>query len=81
MAAPPPPPPPPVSDRLSNDARLGAAGDRFLRSGDGRYRLVMQHDGNIAAHPNSFVTVHNDGNVVIYSNGRPIWSTGSAGRT
>jgi hypothetical protein len=36
-----------------------------VRSADGRYRFVMQ----------------NDGNVVIYSDGQAIWDTGTAGRT
>jgi hypothetical protein len=36
---------------------------------------------NTAGHPDSFLIVQNDGNVVIYSNGRAIWSTATAGQT
>jgi lysophospholipase L1-like esterase len=87
--------PPPVSDRLSNDARLGAAGDQFLRSGDGRYRLVMQHDGNLVLYGPStralwasntvgsnadHLRMQGDGNLVIYGPGdRPVWSSNTAG--
>jgi lysophospholipase L1-like esterase len=94
MAQPPPPPPPPVSDRLSNDARLAAATDQFLRSADGRYRFVMQHDGNLVLYgptralwssntvgrPADHVRMQGDGNLVIYGPGdRPIWSSNTPG--
>ncbi|HEV2787192.1 MAG TPA: GDSL-type esterase/lipase family protein, partial [Solirubrobacteraceae bacterium] len=60
-----PPPPPPVSDRISNDGRLHAASDQFLRSADGRYRLVMQKDGNL----------------VLYGpSGRALWASNTRGR-
>jgi hypothetical protein len=119
-----PPPPPPVrSDRACCDARLNAATSAYLQSSDGRYRFVMQSDGNLvlygpsgaiwatstvgrganhlrmqgdgnlvmynaadrpvwaSSHYNTFLIVQNDGNVVIYDGGRPIWATATAGRT
>jgi lysophospholipase L1-like esterase len=94
MAAPPPTPPPPVSDRFGNDARLAAASDQFLRSADGRYRFVMQHDGNLvlygpmralwssntAGRSVDHVRMQGDGNLVIYGPGDvPIWFSNTAG--
>jgi hypothetical protein len=64
--------------------------------GRGANHLRMQGDGNLvmynaanrpvwisntAGHYNAFLVVQNDGNVVIYDGGRPIWATGTAGRT
>jgi hypothetical protein len=56
---------PTVSNRLSNDGRLIASQNQFLRSANGRYRLVMQQDGNL----------------VLYGpSGRPLWSSNTVGR-
>jgi lysophospholipase L1-like esterase len=88
-------PPAPVGDRLSNDARLGAATDQFLRSADGRYRFAMQHDGNLvlygptgralwasntAGRVADHVRMQGDGNLVIYGPGDSVvWSSNTAG--
>jgi L,D-transpeptidase-like protein/putative peptidoglycan binding protein len=64
----------------------------FLRSPNGRYRLVMQGDGNLVLyweghaiwasdtrhHAGDFVTMQGDGNLVIYQGHRPLWASGSA---
>ncbi|HTN24634.1 MAG TPA: GDSL-type esterase/lipase family protein [Solirubrobacteraceae bacterium] len=87
--------PPPVGDRLSDDARLVAADDGFLRSADGRYRLVMQRDGNLVLYGPSgralwatstvgrgadHVRMQRDGNFVMYdAQEHPLWSSGTAG--
>ena len=84
-----------VSDRLANDARLAAAGDQFLRSADGRYRLVMQHDGNLVLYGPSgralwasntagraadHLRMQGDGNLVVYGPGdSPVWASNTAG--
>lgn len=96
---PPPPRPAPspstVSDRFSNDARLPAASEAFLRSADGRYRFVMQRDGNLVLYGPSgralwasdtrgrgsdHVRMQGDGNLVIYDgNDRPLWQSNTPG--
>ena len=86
-----PAPPPPVSDRLSNDGRLNAATNQFLRSSDGRYRLVMQSDSNLVLYGPSgralwtsstagrganHLRMQGDGNLVIYNGANsPIWAS------
>ena len=86
--------PPPVSDRLSNDARLRAADDAFLLSADGRYKFVMQRDGNLVLYGPSgalwasntvgrgsdHVRMQSDGNLVMYDAGeRPLWQSNTPG--
>lgn len=117
----------PVPSRLSNDGRLLAAKNEYLRSADGRYRFVMQQDSNLVLygpsgrplwasntvgrgakearmqgdgnlviyntadkpiwasntprHYNAYLVVQNDGNVVIYEGSKPLWATGTDGRT
>lgn len=75
---PPPPPPPPAppgpgpdpgvsprgSNRMSMDQRLYAASADFLQSTDGRFKFVMQSDGNL----------------VLYAPSGPIWTTSTVGR-
>jgi lysophospholipase L1-like esterase len=83
------------TDRLSDDARLAAASDQFLRSADGRYRLVMQHDGNLVLYGPSghalwasntagrsadHLRMQGDGNLVIYGPGDSlVWASDTAG--
>lgn len=120
-------PSPSVPDRLSNDGRLLASKNEYLRSADGRYRFVMQQDSNLvlygpsgralwasntvgrgakearmqgdgnlviytssgkpiwasntAGHYHAYLVVQNDGNVVIYEGHKPLWATGTDGRT
>jgi len=64
----------------------------LLKSPNGKYRLVMQGDGNLVLywenyaiwasntrhHPGDFATMQGDGNFVIYQGRRPIWASGSA---
>jgi surface antigen len=65
IPTPPPPPSSSVSNTLSNDGRLLAARNEFLRSADGRYRFVMQQDSNL----------------VLYGpSGRPLWASNTVGR-
>jgi lysophospholipase L1-like esterase len=86
--------PPPVSDRLSNDGRL-QADNAFLLSADGRYRFVMQRDGNLVLYGPSggalwasntrgrgsdHVRMQSDGNLVIYdAGGRALWQSNTPG--
>jgi len=66
-----------------------------ITSSDGRYRLIMQDDGNLVLYsinrplwssrtdgkPVTKATMQNDGNLVLYdAQGRPYWSSGTAGR-
>ena len=62
---------------------------QYLTSANGRYRAIMQPDGNFvvyrdgspvwwrAASPGAYVIMQPDGNLVLYFNGQPIWSSGS----
>lgn len=63
ISAPPPAPPLPA-ERMCCDARLYATDDEYLRSMDGRYRLVMQADSNL----------------VLYAPSGAIWTTSTVGR-
>lgn len=88
-------PPPPPSNRLSNDERLLAADEQALRSADGRYRFVMQRDGNLVLYGPSgralwasntrgrgshHVRMQRDGNLVIYDAAdRPLWQSDTDG--
>lgn len=94
--APPPVPAAAVGDRLSNDGRLNAASNDYLSSSDGRYRLVMQQDGNLvlygpAARPiwatgtvgrgADHLRMQGDGNLVIYNGANaPVWATNTPRR-
>jgi len=87
-----PPPPSQRPDRMSSDARLAAAGNEFLQSADGRYRFVMQSDGNLVLYAPSgpiwasntvgsganHLRMQGDGNLVIYNGAdRPVWASGT----
>jgi len=64
----------------------------WLKSPNGRYRLVMQGDGNLVlywksyaiwasntrSHSGDFATMQGDGNFVVYQGRRAIWASGSA---
>jgi surface antigen len=99
-AAPPPPSSPPSSpppaarpDRMSMDARLHAASNEYLQSADGRYRFVMQQDGNLVLYGPSgralwasntvgrgahHLRMQGDGNLVIYNGAdKPVWASGT----
>ncbi|MCI2958593.1 hypothetical protein MN032_12895 [Agromyces atrinae] len=65
----------------------------YLESGNGRYRAVMQTDGNLVVYDNgraiwandrrganASLTMQGDGNLVSYAGGRAIWATGTTGR-
>lgn len=91
----PPSLPPPATDRLSDDGRLHSANDAFLRSADGRYRFVMQRDGNLVLYGpggralwasntrdrgSDHLRMQSDGNLVIYDAGnRAIWQSNTPG--
>lgn len=85
-----PAPPAPTGERMCCDARLHAAGDGHLRSIDGRYRFVMQADGNLVLYAPSgaiwrtstvgrganHLRMQGDGNLVMYDGAnRPIWAS------
>ncbi|MFL1376434.1 MULTISPECIES: hypothetical protein [unclassified Nocardiopsis] len=67
--------------------------NEYILSGDGRFVLIMQADGNLvqysggralwasntAGNRGAELSVQSDGNVVIYRGGTPIWSTGKKG--
>ncbi|HEV2778061.1 MAG TPA: CHAP domain-containing protein [Actinophytocola sp.] len=79
---------------LSPNESLTANQDRW--SADGRYRLVMQGDGNLveygpsgalwstrtAGHPGSWAVMQSDGNLVVYGpGGNPLWDSGTWGNS
>lgn len=117
-----PKPVPPGSDILYSGEVLQQG--QMLVSGDGRFRFILQYDGNLVlyyhptgtpiwatdtinpdinllrmlsggnlvlydsnntawwltytyGYPGAYVIVQNDGNVVMYHNGTPIWDTGT----
>ncbi len=63
----------------------------YLTSPNGRYRLVMQGDGNLVLYsgsgaiwhtrthgnPGAFFAIQGDGNLVVYSAGKALWNSGS----
>jgi hypothetical protein len=83
-----------VGGSITAPARLSPGA--FLQSPNGKYKLVMQSDGNLVLYalgsdpvwssktygsPAAFADFQADGNLVIYDlTSKPIWSTGTAGR-
>lgn len=94
-AAPPPPPPPPAAPpcgQLAVNATLRA--NEAVRSCDGRFRFVMQADGNLVLYQSGRAlwssrtnrsgadraVMQGDGNLVVYTaNGTAKWSSGTWG--
>jgi hypothetical protein len=82
------------SDRLATGGRIRPG--QYLRSADGRYAVVLRHDGDLVAYgpghhalwatgtrgqPVLYATLQGDGNLVVYrTDGRPAWSSGTAGQ-
>lgn len=92
-----PPPTPPPSDNYtgSMNANQLLNTNQMLISPDGRYKLIMQGDGNLVLYsPNRPLwwsstdnkpvvrfAVQGDGNLVLYDSAyRPYWNTGTQGR-
>lgn len=84
----------PPSDRMSHEESLLAASSQYLQSPDGRFRFVMQADGNVVLYgpsgalwstntvgkPARELRMQNDGTLVLYDqNSQVIWASG-AGR-
>jgi hypothetical protein len=82
----------PPSDRMSHEESLLAAGSQYLQSPDGRFRFVMQADGNVILYgpsgalwssntngaPARELRMQNDGNLVLYTqSSQGIWSSGT----
>lgn len=83
------------SDRLYNGQTM--AGDYFLRSGDLRYALLMQSDGNLvlfgpgyhklwatgtSGNPGAYLGLQGDGNMVVYSSsGHALWASNTGGQS
>jgi Fibronectin type III domain len=80
----------PPSDRMSHEESLLAAASQYLQSPDGRFRFVMQADGNVVLYGPSGalwstntigkkareLRMQNDGNLVLYDqNSQGIWSS------
>jgi len=78
---------------LTSNASLGF--NQLLTSNDGRFRLVMQGDGNLVVYapnralwssrtdrtPSQYTVMQSDGNLVIYdTGGRATWNTRTAGK-
>ena len=88
-----PPPPPGGSDSLSPDQSLFAGQE--IHSGDGRFTLAYQGDGNLVLYQSGVgpiwasgtggtsagrAIMQADGNFVIYDGvGTPVWNTGTSG--
>lgn len=79
-----------VSNQLTEGQTL--ANGAQIASSDGRYRLVMQADGNLVVYrgssaqwatgtngPNRRVVMQGDGNLVVYTGSTPLWASGTAG--
>lgn len=83
-----------LADRLLPGGRIRPG--QYLRSADGRFALVLRHDGDLVAYgpahhalwtsgtrgqPVHHATLQGDGNLVLYrTDGRPAWSSGTAGQ-
>lgn len=83
----------PPSDRMSHEESLLAASSQYLQSPDGRFRFVMQADGNVVLYGPSGalwstntlgskareLRMQNDGNLVLYNqSSQAVWSSGTA---
>jgi len=82
-----------TGNELSLRKRLDA-GDA-MRSADGRYRLVMQTDGNLVLYgvygaiwqtktngnAGAYAIFQSDGNLVVYKNGKALWNSGTYGES
>lgn len=82
-----------MTERLNPDERL--LPDEMLVSGDGRFELVMQGDGNLVLYRHgahalwatgtsgnqvAFAVMQGDGNFVLYApDGTPVWASHTAG--
>jgi hypothetical protein len=80
-----------MTDRLSYNEQLNV--DESITSQDGRFKLVLQADGNLVLYwPNrpmwatntvesgaSAAKFQSDGNFVLYKDGTPIWASNTAG--
>jgi hypothetical protein len=89
--APAEPEPAPPSDTLLPGVRLES--DQSRSSADGRYRLIMQSDGNLVLYgpdgaawnsqsnsAGSFAILQDDGNFVVYGPSGSTWDAGTTGR-
>lgn len=83
----------PPSNRMSHEESLLAASSQYLQSPDGRYRFVMQADGNVVLYGPSGalwstntvgskareLRMQNDGNLVLYNqSSQAVWSSGTS---
>jgi hypothetical protein len=83
----------PPSDRMSHEESLLAASSQYLQSPDGRFRFVMQADGNIVLYGPSGalwssgtlgtkareLRMQNDGNLVLYDQtSKGVWSSNTS---
>lgn len=89
------PPPPPAAADLGSSVRAPAtlSTGQYLKSPDGRFRAVVQGDGNVVIYDGgrplwasgtqgsgAVLAVQSDGNLVLYDGaGHPLWATGTAG--
>jgi len=82
-----------TSNMLDTNQSLTA--DQFLVSSDGRYKFIMQSDGNLVLYsvnrplwasqtngkPVTHAIMQSDGNLVLYdAQNKPYWSSGTAGK-
>lgn len=94
---PPPPPPPPPGGNITGVMNINQVlnVNQMLISPDGRYKLIMQGDGNLVLYspnrpiwwtgtggkPVNLFAVQGDGNLVLYdAQFRPYWYTNTQGR-
>lgn len=90
IVLPPPTPATVVSDQLAPGERLRPG--EFIVSQDGRFRLILQGDGNLVlydprpvwasnteGHPVSFAAMQADGNLVIYAGNQAVWASHTEG--
>lgn len=76
-------------DTLATNQKLDRG--QWLQSSDGRYRLIMQGDGNLVLYnaggraiwatnrSGVFAIVQGDGNLVEYASGGPVWASNTVG--
>lgn len=75
---------------------ITAVSGQYLLSKDGRFKLIMQSDGDLvllfgsdkiwssqtAGNPGAYATFQADGNLIVYkANGAMAWATNTAGNT